>query len=541
MGATFLASYFYVVYAGYTAAPFWDSWLLFLEDRNFYRHIITDNEHIINFTALIFWIDNSIFAGRGILQLSIIAGMLLTLSTLFYREIARIEPRAWGTAAFLVAACLSATQYTNIVWPFQVGFAGCFVLGTAAIRSLSRAADRPSPAKWLAVSLILAFLSAFGLAAGIILLAVLALYVLVLSLGWITKLIYAAVAGAGVIVLVLLSGVDRGGYGAKSLFGSMEFSAVLLGSLFGAASDLNWLRLDFIPDHVLPSAFAGTSLCIFILAAAFWAFRRIRFDGEKASKYWPLCVAAWVMLSAAAIGYSRSGLPVSEAMSARYVTLSVLLMGASLLTFTRMRPGLARRASFNFFLLGAVGLLLVAQIDRMAQSEVAGRRNENAESALLNSAFASPDLNNLYPPSMDASVRRVAEVMKLRGISVFGESRYRIIGKNLFAGALEFVGSCPSRFSEVIRADAYIRVQGEPANARTGYPLIEAAAAVVADRASNVLATGTLRKPMLGLREEGRQHGFVINLAAANCPEAGKASLFLVDFAGLKFCYAGTF
>jgi hypothetical protein len=541
VGALFMMGYLYIVYASYTAAPFFDSWRLFVQDREFGGHILNHNEHIINFTAFVFWIDNSILSGYGFLQLILIAGMLIAIGALFIREI--IEPRAWGAAALALAACLSGTQYTSIVWSFQVGYVGCFALGTAAIWALSHANEKTPSSIWLTASTILAFLSALAMAAGVVLLGVLAVYALVLPVRRGVKLTYAAVTLLGMVLLISLSEVGQGGYGAKSLFGAIVFSLAVLGSLFATAVDLRWLGFNLLPDahiinHVGLSVLVGVGLCTFALVAFSGVVERVRSDGDRLSRYWSLPLGAWAVLSAAAIGYGRSGMAANEALSPRYVTISVLFTGATLVAMSRARPGLIRCFGLNLSLLGLVALLALAQVDRMAQSEVAGRRFENAESALLNSAFTAPDINYLYPNDMDVGVRRVVDVMKLRGISVFGESRYRIIGRNLFAGSFAFSGNCLVRLTEITRLDTYTRVQGTYSLARMSF---SPNTIVVADRDSKVVAAGTLRRPMLGLRQEGRQRGFVVNVNTSELPEEGKASIFFVDVDRLKFCYAGTF
>lgn len=434
--AVFSLGYVYVVYAGYTAAPQFDSWRLFVEDRDFLTRGLAHNEHLINFIAVVFLIDNTAFAGRGFVQLVMIAGMLMGLATLFAGQIRQSQPDAGGASVLAVAIFLSATQYTNIVWPFQVGFLGCFVFGSFAAWTLFQAVERSSAFKWMAASILLAFLSALGLAAGVLLFGILAGSVFVLPVPRRAKFLYAAVALACLGFLLFLNPPGQGDHGSKSIIGAVLFALAVLGSVVGAGTEWKWLGINTPPEmHIALAVISGAVLCVVALALLFQVVRRAYSQGRPLTKNWTFPVGVWIVLSAAAIGFGRSHMPIAEALSARYVSLSVLFLGAILVAIAQVWPALARHLVFNTGCLTLVGLLVIAQIDRMAQSEVAGRRFENAEAALLNSAFDAPDIGALYPSSMDASARYVTEIMKIRGISVFGERRYRLIGMNLFAGA----------------------------------------------------------------------------------------------------------
>lgn len=535
--AFFAATYIYTVYASYTSAPYFDNWRLFAEDRYFYTKILSHNEHIINFIAAFFWMDNNFLSGRGTLQLTAIACMLAALSVFFAIEIRKNLPQNILLCSAVAMSCLSATQFTNITWSFQVGFVGCFAFGFLSIYCLSRASASHNQVLWLLLSGLSAIASSLTLAAGVLLIGFVGIYCLFLRIRPIWKLAFLLSTISIFFILLVVNHPDRHETSIKSIRYAILFTLAVLGSFPGTAIDYRFLGIG-LPERVYDFAailfgaiFVLSALCLILRAYQSW-----RSDLVPLARLWGIPFGLWLALSASAIGWGRSELPIAEAISARYVTISVLFMCALFATAAQLRVRQVTTRPVQILCVLLIAAASIAQVNRMAQAEIAGRRFENAETALLNNAYNAPDILNLYPASMDQPAKLIASIMQLRGLSLFGEARYRLISKNLFSGALTYKGTCASQISNIDRGPAWLLVEGSVNDEATGLKTDIVAAA---DLESNIKAVGTVRKQMIGLRQEGTQSGFVLIAPTSNMPAISDLSFFALDMSALAFCYMG--
>jgi len=532
----FFISYVYVVYASYTPSPFFDSWRLFVEDRFFLTKLLTHNEHIINMIASVFWIDNTIFLGNGYVQLLLIAVMYVGLAVFFSSEIIRSIPGKITLAATAASVCLSATQFTNITWSFQVGFVGCFAFGLLAILSLAKADTSSTPLRWLVSSFLCCILSALGLAAGVLLFPVVALFSLLLNLRARAKVTFALSALVVAALLLHANQSGAGDLGTTHLGSVLPFAIAVLGAFPATVVDYRFLGFVF-PDYYYTriGLIAGTILIGLSLYVALKARLAWRSGAISAAGLWTLPLGLWLGLTAGAIGWGRSQMPIDEAINSRYVTISILFICALMAAAARLRLHRTNSLPLNLFCFALIALTAASQLDRMAQAEVAGRRFENAESALINGAFESPDILNLFPASMTDSARKIAQVMKARRLSVFGKPEYRLVSTPLFSGTLTYIGSCAVPISTLSAGRGWRTLEATTSAAALGK---RQSILALTDAKSQVVGVGVGRKRMLGLTSEGGDHSSVLVLDTT-AGEKSDLAAFLVSLTASSFCYAG--
>ena len=537
LSVLFSVSYGYIVYASYIAAPYFDNWGMFILDRFFWQKFILHNEHIINFIAFTYWVDNNLFHGLGFLQLGLTAAMFAALGYVFVSATSPFSsPGKFGLCALLFAACLSGTQFTNITWSFQVGFVGAFFFGALSIWCAARAPQSETPGRWVALSLILSGTAGICIAAGVLVLPVLAFFLSLLRLP--PRLKLAASFCALIVFFVLLAAnppdSHNSSLAARSLLDAAVFSMAVLGSLAGAACDLRWL--GFSPGVVSPPVIAAVAGVILVAAAsvmtlaALWAMIEERM---KVESLWPLFIAAWTGGVALATGFGRSGMPVAEAISSRYVTVSVLFACSLLILADRIWPWLFNRRLPGAACWLAAVLLMFSQVDRMAQAEVAGRRFEEAESALMNSAVNAPEMLSIYfsPPD----IAYIIPLIKTRRLSIFAKPAAALLGANLDEGGFQPAGDCPAVLQENVRGPGRTRIAGTYNRRLT--PFRPDAVALLGS-SSTVEAAGVVRKRMLGLRPGKIHRGFVLISDGGVAPASAAASLVLISLAKKSYCKA---
>jgi hypothetical protein len=171
-----LLSTFKVIRAGWVAIPVaddWDRWMTYVSDHYslgwFFREHV---DHRLVVAKVFFAIDHLAFAGRGWFLLFCCSAIQLTTGFLLWF----LAGRAYRQQAIdrlmqaLVILCcvLSAQQWVNLIWPFQIQFPLVYCAAAAALCALWKSAESAWNIRWLAAAIALAIIATYSMANGIL-------------------------------------------------------------------------------------------------------------------------------------------------------------------------------------------------------------------------------------------------------------------------------------------------------------------------------------------------------------------------------------
>lgn len=529
----FISTYLYVVYASFSPAPYFDNWRLLQDESNFYSRFIVHNEHVINSIAAFSYVDSNFFFGLGLLQLVAIFFFLLSAIFLVFLGLDGFETNSLEKSLLCAPILLSATQFTNITWSFQVGFLGSFVSGCWAIYFLNRSSLSSRPWVWLVACGLCAIYASFSLASGVLLLPILAVMALHQDVGRYAKIGF----GTGCILLfvTMIFVTSDGSGGPHNLAAALVFGVTVVGSFFGSIVNYRYLtHFDYDQISVAISILFGLLMAICALIVVGKLIVASLSRRVSKTEIWPMYCTIWLGLSAAAIGWGRSSLPLSEAISSRYVTISCMLLCFIYISSLRAPILVWPSRWVSYLFIAIFGLSMVAQFDRMAQAEIAGRRFENAESALINKTFDTPDINALYPPAMNDSARQLTPIMEEKAISVFSQRRSRLANTNVFSGQFQYEGDCKSESYAITTQEGWYKVSGDLS------PETKSKTVVSTDEAGKVLAVGTVRKAMIGISSDGSDAGFVLVASRGRDSSAGAVNIMAINSTNTGVCFVAT-
>ena len=325
---------------GWVAIPTaddWDRWISYVRDHYslwwfFQEHV----DHRLAAPKVLFAIDHLVFHARGWFLLvcafcfQALTGVLLWwIAGRAYQQ-GRLERLI--QAAVIVACFFSAQQWKNFVWPFQVQFPMVYCAAAAALFTLWKTSESSSQPdsevhlrntiRWLVVSIAMAIIATYSMVNGILvwpMLLIVALW-LRMSRQWIGTI----AAGALVIGTTYFYHWHKMSPPSplppsERLHRAVIFGLAHLGSPtapLAMSRSSDGARLAFAE---IPGALVG--LAVVVAFAMIWR-RRERYNGPYA-----LLVFYSVFLAATsvAMAYGRSGGPLLEAFSSRYLTPSYIL------------------------------------------------------------------------------------------------------------------------------------------------------------------------------------------------------------------------
>jgi hypothetical protein len=309
-------------------APFQDSWefLLSRRDPSLDAFLQPHNEHIVLIPVAIDQLLLAIFGiGSTTPEYVVLVALLLATAVLVFVYVrSRVGP--WLALAAAVLLLFLGPGWQDLLWPFQIGFAGSALFGVATLLALERA-DRRWDVAACAFLVAATGFSSLGLA-----------FVLAAAVDVFQRRRERGLRRAYVfLVPAALYGLWFLGWGHDA---ETHLSAhnVLVSPWytvkgFGASLD-SLLALGTITGEPVGRSSAALPLLAALLALAAYAIWRGR---RPSPRTWPLLAAAAGFWLPAAFNF----IPGREAYSSRYVyvgAIFVLLIAAELLRGIRPRP-----------------------------------------------------------------------------------------------------------------------------------------------------------------------------------------------------------
>jgi hypothetical protein len=327
LGLALLAAAAVLLSYGHGLTWFQDSWEFLMNRRGFTADALftPHNEHIVLIPVLITQLSLRIFGMDSMLpeQVVLTALLLGTAALVFVYVRRRVGPWPALMAALLLAFLGPAWQ--DLLWPFQIGFAGSALTGVAMLLALERGERRWDACAGAMLALSIGF-SSLGLAFAVA--AAVDVVQRRRGLGW--RRAYVVVAPLALYALWYL-GWGHDAENHLSAHNVLVSPRYLVEGLSAAVGSL--LALATIFDEAVGRSHWGYVVLAVLVGLAVYA--RVR--GRRFSP------GLWPVLAAAATFWFLAGfnaIPGREAWSSRYLyvgALFVLLIGAELLK--GVRPG----------------------------------------------------------------------------------------------------------------------------------------------------------------------------------------------------------
>ncbi|HEX4765021.1 MAG TPA: hypothetical protein VH414_01970 [Lichenihabitans sp.] len=450
----------------HSALPYFDEWdeLDLLKyalhgDTSWFGTLVTQhNEHRIVFPRLVFYADDFLFGGRGILDRIAILAIQVGQAAMLVGLLRRALPRpvllrrdhtflALASVSVMLLSCLR--QEENFSWGFQVQFVGIFALGTLAFilfaAALERMRDGGSSLGWLLAAYAAAFVATFTMANGLLCAVVL----VVLAVLWRAPL---RVVLASLGVTALLAAAYLHGYEPQTAHTSLGFSlrhplrvlsyaAAYLGNFLDP--DIAWARLLGLVG------LAGTALAV----ARTYVCR----DSTPA-RLALVGVMLFTAGTAALTALGRLGFGLDQAMSSRYSTGSAAFWSA-LLIYAWSVSAEWRRPAILRGLIAVTALVLVAGAVRSQGAMKNGMEQRAYSEAMTRDALLlglhDKDTFGNVDDTTDVIVR-LSALLKERGWSVFGEPDAGLVGRPLTeAGPLGDAAACRGTLAAAVSVPAF--------------------------------------------------------------------------------------
>jgi hypothetical protein len=413
-----------VIRTGWVAIPVaddWDRWITLMRDHYglgwfFAEHV----DHRLVIARLFFTVDHLAFDGRG--WFLIISSVVIQLVSgwMLWRLAGRAYPQHSSERLMqgLVVVCcvLSAQQWVNFIWPFQVQFPLVYCAAAGALYALWKATEQNWSRGWLAGSMALAVVATYSMANGI--LVWLVMLIAAFWLGMPRK--WMAAIGAGWVLV-----------GVAYFYGWHSFTASRMGTIERLPRMLVFwpghLGSPMYPLSALARSYesklavgvvAGTLLAIVLLAGfiALWR-RREHFNNARAIL---LFYCVFLAITSGAMAYGRSPFDLIECYSPRYLTPSYLFWSAMLLWTW---PWLRRFLSRNLLYAGLCAAILtgIAIHQRVVLHEVRDRENGErlGEVAIVNNVLDPEPWHWLFhTPAMTLDT---IQALRAQHLTVFTE------------------------------------------------------------------------------------------------------------------------
>ncbi len=385
------------------------------------------NEHRLFFPRLVYFSDYRFFGGRSVLDKAVIVAVQALEAGLFVFLLGRSN---LGTAARMALGAVAAVllfslhQGENFAWAFQVAFVGVFASASLSVTLFAMSLDaegRGARHGGLRIaSFLLAFVSTFTMANGLIAGLVLVLLACVARAPW------RVVLGTAVLAAGLIAGFSLG----YRLDDDSPRVADLLHHVprlvaFTAGYLGNFLRSSLWREV----AFGGVGIAATLALAGAMAWTRDR-DPVRLSL---LGIALFVAGSAALTAIGRSAAGLGDVESSRYSTGAAAFWAATLINAWsqsgRWRAGVLGRVAVS---LGALVLLQTCWNTQLAMGADMERRATDygvMEDALLLGFFDEPAFR-AFEDHVDKAREMVPELRRL-GLSVFAGRDARLLDQPL--------------------------------------------------------------------------------------------------------------
>ncbi len=441
----------------FSPVPFWDMWE---HTVRFYADILDGrwsafldqaNEHRILISYALFWLDYRIFGGVTVfliaVNLCLMAALWLCLC-MAARSLVGDQRRLFILCCALLAIpCFSWLQSENINWGFQSQFYLAYLLPLASLLCMASWMEAPRASRRIIWAVVLAILSAFTMANGLL---ALPLLVVILALGrrctWRRVLYLIAVTIATFAAWTYhYSAVPHQSAPLKRM---VEFVLIFLGGPFGLI--FHSLFIAMLVGAVLIGA------CAFL--AVQWLRGRARHPVYLAL----ILFTAYVGAAGAAASLGRSAYGLDTAISARYETPILLLYSAILLLFIHLHRAKAATVPVVCTISIFIPLVMLStQLDAIGPTGPEVARQKMLAALALNAGVDDREAIGRIYPQNDAIhielIHQIAASAIAHDVSVFALPSMRM--------ARAWVGK-PVQATELVpclgSVDAYAPLPNDP-------------------------------------------------------------------------------
>lgn len=336
----FLAALVFVVLAiiggirAYSPVPFWDMWDGYL---GFFSKVISGdmsawwaqhNEHRIVLARVFFWLDLTLFAGQGWF-LIVVNYLLQSIVCMLYWNIwkeSRSDKHQW-IGYFLIAWLFWWIQKDNLEWGFQSQFILAQLLPLSSLYFLHRSVHAETDLnKWFVLALALGILSVGSMANGVLALPIMAVYSILVRMGWrrITTLSVVSVFAVGAYFYGYVAPSGHGSLGqalSTNPLGLLHYVVVYVGGAF-----------SFGDKHV--GLWASTLAGVFLVGSSvLFAFKALARPKDATL---PIALLAFILyIGGTALGTAGGRLifGIDQALESRYMTPSLMAWAALLILY----------------------------------------------------------------------------------------------------------------------------------------------------------------------------------------------------------------
>ena len=318
----------------YSPVPFWDMWDGYL---GFYVKVISGdmsawwaqhNEHRIVLARIFFWLDLALFAGQGwflIVVNYLLQAMVCVLFWIIWKESGN-DKHHW-IGYFLISWLFWWIQKSNLEWGFQSQFILAQLLPLAALYFLHRSVHAETDLnKWFVLALALGILSVGSMANGVLALPIMAVYSILVRMGWrrITTLSVVSVFAVGAYFYGYVAPSGHGSLGqalSTNPLGLLHYVVVYVGGAF-----------SFGDKHV--GLWASTLAGVFLVGSSvLFAFKALARPKDATL---PIALLAFILyIGGTALGTAGGRLifGIDQALESRYMTPSLMAWAALLILY----------------------------------------------------------------------------------------------------------------------------------------------------------------------------------------------------------------
>lgn len=408
----------------YSPVPFWDMWNGYLDfyirasQGDWSTWWAQHNEHRILLARVFFWMDLAWFSGLGWFLLCVNYLLLALIGVVFWLALKDARTEHYRSfSAFVFIWIASWAQHENLTWGFQSQFILAQLLPLSAFFVLHKAASSDGKSLgYFIFACVLGLLSLGTMANGVLALPLMAVYALVMRLGWLRTVTLILLAGLGLVAYFYdyHTPEPRGSLVAvlkENPISLIHYVLLYVGGPFSY----------FVENRKNGGVLALTAGLVLIVLASFALWRALR-DVKKSSLELALLVFI-LYIGGTALGTAGGRLShgVDQALSSRYMTPALVAWAA---LFVLLLPRIARRFPARHWLIWVpLSLLILGMLPlqlkafRSNAAEVFER--EVAALAVEMGVKDKPQINHVFP-TVGAALAIGAKA-SAKDYSVFGQ------------------------------------------------------------------------------------------------------------------------
>lgn len=449
----------------YSPVPFWDMWNGYLDfyiragQGDWSTWWAQHNEHRILLARIFFWIDLAWFDGAGWFLLCVNYVLLLLVGVVFCLALKDSETKYYrGFSAFVFLWIASWAQHENLTWGFQSQFILAQLLPLSAFFVLHKdSSNQGKSLGYFVLACLLGLLSVGTMANGVLALPLMAVYALVMRLGWLRVVTLVMLAALGVVAYFY-------GYHAPESRGSLV--AVLKehpgGLIHYVLLYIGGPFSYFVDNRKVGAVLAPAAGLLLIVLTSFSLWRALRDVRRNSLEMALLAFILYVGGTALGTASGRLSHGVDQALSSRYMTPALMAWAA---LFVLLLPRIARRCAARQWLLWIPLALLMLSMLPLQLKAFRSNAAELFEQKIAALAVEigvkdKPQINHVFP-SVDAALAIGAKA-SAKDYSVFGQADLKGIHERI-GQPFAFQHACQGAVDQVQKIegdDKFMSIKG---------------------------------------------------------------------------------